>query len=456
MTNQSRPFDIADVADLCRLEPVYKNGAPVVTGSGEHWCVCPFCGDKRGKFSYVINRGNKKNYYGCFVCGEHGNMFDLWREMNPFGKTYGDNDAKAMARDIYRAMDNPSYTPVERHVREEQTSPDVKRLDDETLSKNHLMVMKQLTLTDEHKRELLRRGFTDEDISRLGFRSSPDYAEAKKIADTLITKGRTLEGDPWFFEYTDRQGHSFMTMRVTPGIILPIWHENLLVSAQVYAEAVIRSKLDPKNVELAKEAEGVSKYMHLSTSGRPKGTSSGSESSFLPGKRRDIVIVAEGTLKALLAYSACRGEFSFVGVPGINAQTGLDSVMRYIPKNAVIFEAFDMDQRRTVPDATPENTAKILAMYPDKAKEGMSAEQIVAHERAKALQVSASAKKLIARFQAAGFITVPLVWDTDKNGNWNGNYKGIDDILVAGYAEVMKKFVAHKAESARNLAELAG
>ena len=440
-------FNIEDVAYLINLVPIRDKGGNPIIQNGEHLCECPFCGNTKGKFSYVIQRGAIRDKYHCWVCGESGNKFELWKKLNPFGYSYSDNNGKKIATDIYHHLGNTDYVPMAYKVhntKNENVDENVPRLPEDMISKNHLMAMKKLSLEDEHRKELLRRGFTDAWIDKLGFRSMPNYAIAQEITQFLVEKQRKLIGDPWFYE-DEKTGK--MTMRVMPGIILPIWHKNKLVGAQVYSDAVIKAKLYPDNNEYREKAAGIAKYMHLSTSKFRKGISSGVSCSYLPGRDESIVIVTEGILKSMLAYALCDGTVSFVGVPGVQAQAGIEDILSLIKEDAVIFEAFDMDQCPDLPEAIPENKNKILEMFPDKAKEGKDYDWIIEHEKKKAAGIKAAADKLISLFKEKGHLCSPLYWDTDKKGKWQGNYKGIDDIMVAGYADTLVPFVKKKART---------
>src|SRR5690606_28307316 len=55
----------------------------VLKKSERKWnCKCPFCGNENKKYSINMERGSKKSLFGCFVCGEKGNIISLYAKLN--------------------------------------------------------------------------------------------------------------------------------------------------------------------------------------------------------------------------------------------------------------------------------------------------------------------------------------------------------------------------------------
>ena len=76
-------FKIRDIAAILGLEVLKTQGRNTL-------CVCPFCGDGRGKFAFRED----KNLYNCFHCDEKGNAFSLYKKIR------GISDSKEAAKEI--------------------------------------------------------------------------------------------------------------------------------------------------------------------------------------------------------------------------------------------------------------------------------------------------------------------------------------------------------------------
>ncbi len=87
-------FSIADVAHLLGLSELKNN-----PHNPETYCVCPFCGNTKGKFSYIVKKGNKENMYHCWSCGELGSAVELYMKLS--GRNY---DIKEDLQNIKKYM----------------------------------------------------------------------------------------------------------------------------------------------------------------------------------------------------------------------------------------------------------------------------------------------------------------------------------------------------------------
>lgn len=395
-------FNILDVAGIFHVNILGRSGAEV-------YAVCPFCGDKRKKFSMAVKKGNRSNVYRCFHCGKQGDQFDLYRELS--GKNYDYESApKQIARDIYHDLgeNNTCRSFMEPVVYEE-----CMKLPDAELSESYVEIFKCLTLKPEHKADLKRRGFSEDEIRMYGFKSVPDSNSAERIIAGISAK---KEGVPGLFEMNGK-----FTMKTNRGYFCPVYHGKYLVGAQISTDAHRAFDKAPDRFE-----SEPAKYIHFSSSGLKKGTPSGSPATILIGHNPNVVVITEGILKATAAYSLCGHSFTVIGVPGVLAISGIKDVISMIPKNAVVFEAYDMDSKLPLPD-THE---MIEAFYPNLVKKGLSDSLIIAKEKKKREDLTEAALKL-RRLLASYELTVqPLTWDLDDNGDWKGNYKGIDDALL--------------------------
>ena len=269
-------FDIEDVARIHGLQTIKSYG-------GDTFAVCPFCNDTRGKFSYTVQKGDKKNIYHCFVCDASGDMIKLHMELSPqdFGISFENRDEAK--RDIaMRLGQDIGYFDRKYQERKIKTVNEAKRADKKTISATLYAVTRYCGLKDKHKRDLHRRGFTDASIKQFHFASAPD--DSRKMAAVLKAKGYVLKGVPGF--YIDKGGEWNFSVRSKKmdGYLCPCFDGNFMTGFQ--------ERLDnPK--------EQGQKYIWVSSANRENGTGSGALCTLLPGKHSECIIITEGILKAI-------------------------------------------------------------------------------------------------------------------------------------------------------------
>ena len=64
------------------------------------------------------------------------------------------------------------------------------------------------------------RGLSDDQIERLGYKSTPPFYMCNSITDKLLEQGYTVEGVPGFYQKNGRWTVNFST--IAAGILLPI------------------------------------------------------------------------------------------------------------------------------------------------------------------------------------------------------------------------------------------
>ncbi|MBO4847225.1 MAG: hypothetical protein J5525_13150 [Lachnospiraceae bacterium] len=379
-------FTIADVVEIRGYNSL--RGHSPKTNGNETYCDCPFCGDTRGKFSY----NNKKNTYHCWKCGASGNSVKFFIETNyDYSKDYsGIDGSKNAIKDIFAAINGDSILQ-DFHRKEiailKTKDDDVAIAADSVRDKTYRALLKKLRLKKEHNDNLLKRGLSQEIIYSLKFRSTPSYKETAGICKQLISEGCTLEGVPGF--YKDKYGRWNLYI-AGEGYLCPVFdgEHGYILGFQIRLDNPIEK----------------SKYLWISSAGKPSGVSSGALTNYLPGKNDNILIVTEGILKSTIIWYLLKGEVTVIGVPGVNAKSSLRGVLdRY--SYAYAYEAFDMDKYAVA--TTPKEQEKVDNLM-KATKDLMS---ILEDEY--------------------GFKTHPLRWDFDpKTEKWNGNIKGLDDFLV--------------------------
>ncbi len=420
-------FNIADVARIHGLDILRETG-------GETQCVCPFCGDKRGKFSYILNKGGKENMYHCFKCGASGTAVDLHIELSDRNFDMEDDRYKAAIKDIFEAI-NGDTALMSYHSRTKEliaSAPlETQRASDRVISETYYALLRLCKLNPEHKKDLIRRGLDEVSIKRFRFKSTPK--DPKEVCRILIARGYTLEGVPGF--YLDDENHWTFSI-AGGGYFCPSFdaETNYITGFQIRVD-------NPKRD---------AKYLWFSSAGKNKGVTSGSRATYLIGREDKCVLVTEGILKATVIYTLLNGSITVIGVPGISNLKCLDP---YLSKysSACIVEAFDMDKMIT------EDMKDLLEKTLSHArKKGIAPENVQEEECksvVKTLRIENSSKKLCEKVSQLGFSVHRLTWDTDSSRKfWNGKYKGLDDFLCE--YDKPEVFTAYVVKKARNLLAL--
>ena len=384
-------FNIQDVARIHNIEVIRERG-------GETYAVCPFCGDRRGKFSYVVDKGDKKkNIFKCWSCGEGGTAIDLHM------KLANTCDYKVAVREIFEAINgNMKFVAEhERDVKAKKEAPKVaKKAGDNKCSRVYRALLAELSLQEHHKADLLRRGLNEEDIKYFGFKSVPK--ETASICRKLVSRGYDLCGVPGF--YQDRAGNWRLSLpgsktpdgkwQVSNGYFCPVYDMELqlLIGFQI--------RLD--------EPRDGMKYLWLSSSGKESGVSSGALATCLTGTSdAEAIVVTEGILKATIVYCLLDKKVTVIGIPGVKSIKSVEPYFERYRGNAFAFEAYDMDKAIRITDKTDKKT------------------------REKTLAIAEDTRKLLDMISSYEIPTHSLKWDMGKDGMWNENYKGLDDFLYA-------------------------
>jgi len=419
-------FTIADVARIHGIKTIRKQGADI-------YAECPFCGDTRGKFSFLIQKGDKRNMYHCFRCGESGNALDLHEKLS--GKFF--TSPKEIAADIYECLSGGGFSDTihEQFLNDMKEAPEeAPKATDEYCSVVYRALLNDLTLKEEHKKDLLRRGLSEEDIERYGFKSVPE--KPWTVAKKLTNQGYKIYGVPGFYE-----GKYGPAMSSTKGYLCPAYDTEYdqLVGFQVRAD-------NPRDG---------AKYVWFSSSGRKNGTGSGARATFLRGESScKCMLIIEGVLKATIVYTLLKKQVTVIGIPGVNNLKCLDTFLSRYPDH-VIFEAFDMDKL-----PTPEN-AEVFREAKEKAKGGAALEKILRDSKyadvRTTVRVSAAQKSLHEKLRSRGFMVHTLRWNDTREHLWKGQFKGLDDFLQDyGKPEQFIGYLAQKTAYYENLKKFVG
>ncbi len=320
------PFHITDVAALLRLN-IRRRGPDFL------YVDCPLCGDHRGKLYLKTSR----DVWHCNYCQESGGMLAL------YAKVYGISNADAY-REICEALQTGDYAPEYQNYqnRQPQEIAQSARAPRQAIHQTLSMLLSMLSLTPKHRAHLREvRGLTDGQIERFGFKSTPPPYLCKSLTARLLKQGCIVQGVPGFYLAEDGRWTVRFGTR-TAGILIPARSaDGLVCGAQIRLDTPIREENAPA------DKEGT-KYLWLSSSSKPMGTSSESPIHFVGDPCSRVVYVTEGLLKADICHALMHR--TFAATAGANNVSKLDELFAFLKKNGTeeIIEAQDMDKYRNV------------------------------------------------------------------------------------------------------------
>lgn len=317
------PFNIEQVLGLLPI----RIRRPVTNGV---YTDCPFCGDARGKLK--VNYEN--NTWRCNYCGEKGGMLSLYSRLN--GNIGNSKAYWQICDELSLQLDSDkNYSCNETEKLRNNPQPASTRAETPTIHKTLSALLSLLKLRDEHREHLKNvRGLTDEQIDKIGFKSTPPFYMCDKIAKTLIANGYTLDGVPGFYK---RKGiWTVFFCSYTDGFLIPVRSiEGMICALQ------IRLDMPLKNDDSDKTG---AKYIWHSSCSKPYGVSPGGPMQFLGNKNAHRVYVTEGYLKSYVAH--CLSGETFIAMLSANSTAALKDIFKQLSESGThtIVEALDIDK----------------------------------------------------------------------------------------------------------------
>lgn len=385
-------FDISDVSDLLGLERIAGKNKKT-----EFSIICPYCGDKRGKMNLCMSKsGKEKNTFHCYACSTAGNMLGLYADMK--GITGQDRFKEA----YQKILESLNINPERRRTNIIETDDAQYAADEAICDRTLRALFKMLPLKEKHKKHLMDRGLTQEQISMYMLKSVPtDTAEKKALCRRLLKSGHKLYGVPPF--YQDENGE--WTMKTYPRI------------AGITCPVIMNGHVLAFQIRLDKDFDG-RKYIWASSRGEKNGVSSGSPAILLGSRYDTKVVITEGILKAIIYH--CFTGNTVIGTPGISNIDAVFRCIRLMPNIQTAKEAYDMDKYMPV-DCRHDCGEKCSECS------SISGEECI-HKVRKRKQIEQEKNKLLDRCRKYGLSVTDETWDYDEStGLWKENWKGIDD-----------------------------
>lgn len=282
-------------------------------GRSSYYIQCPCCDDNPRKKHLNINL--QKDVFRCPRCGVYGGIFDLYA-------LYTGVPRDEVRDVLIGKLGRPETIARPKKTVVSQENPECPLTDVDSRHATYTALLEKLSLAQDHEKNLLNRGLTKLDITRLGYKTTP-VVGMSAIARQLQSEGYYLAGVPGF--YRDSSG-KWTFIHEKRGILIPVRDtEGRIQGLQIRRDNVTRRK-----------------FRWVSSIGETDGC--GAEGwTHLAGKVRSTIILIEGPMKADVINSLTG--LTVLAVPGVNSLTQLGNTLELLREEGLceIKTAFDMD-----------------------------------------------------------------------------------------------------------------
>lgn len=301
-------------------------------GRSHVYIPCPFCkGDKK------LNFNLQKGTYRCNKCDAHGSSTDFYAHM------IGIFDTKEAYKDMLNKIGSLETLST---VKAEE-SEKAHAFDEERTDRVYKRILKRRPLTCKHTESLIKRGFSEEDINRLSYKSvMDDSASISNIFSFIQNLGEeSFSGVPGFF--VTKKGNWCMTTGKR-GIMVPYRSmygkiRAIQIRKDDDVREMVEGELEHKCYYLSssylRSGCGASQVVHYA--GRFETDGQGNESLII---RNGQLVLTEGAMKADLFY--CLTGQTCMAVPGVYCTKALKKDLPELIKLGLttILIAYDMDK----------------------------------------------------------------------------------------------------------------
>lgn len=284
-------------------------------GQASYYVRCPCCDEDSRKKHLNINL--KKDVFRCPRCGVSGGILDLYSLYTNIPRERAFNAIREkLGRPEWTVHPKIKIEPV-KNVQSECPITDI-----ETRHATYSALLSKLSLARDHKENLLNRGLTEQDIVRLGYKTTP-IACMTGIAKRLQSDGCYLAGIPGFYR-TETDGWTFV--HESRGILIPVRNRH----GQIQGLQIRRDNVEKR------------KFRWVSSTDRKDGCKTEAW-VHIAGAVSQEMILTEGPMKADVIHTLTG--LSVLAIPGVNSLTHLQTVLEDLKKEGLrkINTAFDMD-----------------------------------------------------------------------------------------------------------------
>lgn len=288
---------------------------------------CPLCG-KQAKMNINLSR----NIYRCNYCDDgskvsnsHGGMLRLYATVN------GLSSLSSAYNEIHERLHlrNPACDYLPHSDKPEQKTSEIqqsKPVSVEERDKTYRFLFSLLSLSQQHRDNLIRRGLSEKQIELYGYKSTPVQG-LTSLAEKVAAAGYQVDGVPGF--YRNKAGNwTIRFSKIASGFLIPIFDfEGRIQAAQIRLDHPFDKR----------------KYMWFSSSELPSGVSSGSPVHFVGNPFSKIVIFTEGALKGTICH--CLTGHTLICNAGANQTENIIRLFPVLRANGVeeIQSGYDMD-----------------------------------------------------------------------------------------------------------------
>lgn len=326
------PFNMDFVLrDLC--QPKFRKEAP--NKKGEVEIFCPLMTEKH--FEVNVRCETWNCFSKCAGCPANGGggILDLYTLF--FG-----GSRKEAYDSIMRSVDSNTAIVQKRIQQKLEPIQQTESLSHEKLDRTYRELLDVLSLSPEHRKDLEKRGFSQSDIVRMGFKSIPQTG-IQTIPQYLKKKGCDIEGVPGFYM---KNGSPRICVGGS-GFYIPYRDENgLIIGLQIRYDIEFTPDMTAEQIKEAKKR----RYRWLTSSNEEFGTSAKNVPFWgMPGyPTKNVAYATEGGLKASAAQSLSGGWF--VAIPGVTCYTAWRELLEGLKKRNVttLVDAFDSDRATNV------------------------------------------------------------------------------------------------------------
>lgn len=286
-------------------------------GQSSYYVQCPCCDDNPSKKHLNINL--KKDVFRCPKCGVSGGVLDLYALFSGVAR---DKAYRALADRLNPMGMNADARPKRKPLPKQTFVEEYPITDIETRHATYSALLSKLSLANDHRQNLANRGLTEDEINRLGYKTTP-LIGLQMLAKQLRAEGYYLSGVPGFYK-TETDLWTFISEK--RGILIPVRDPNGLIQGlQIRRDDVQRRKF--RWVSSAEKKDGC----------RAEGW------THFVGEMSSTVILTEGPMKADVIHAL--SGLTVLAVPGVNTLTQLKIALDVLKERGLkkVMTAFDMD-----------------------------------------------------------------------------------------------------------------
>ena len=273
---------------------------------------CPFCGDHgQGKYHLFLN--TETDQYYCHLCNASGNSVTLYAKLNGLSNKEAANELLG-GNNVYALPRQPIC----------KLAPEKKPADILLRDACYQDMLNHLKLSDEHFKNLLKRGLSEDRISQNQYRSMPKNIDERRLLARILSDFHELNEIPGF--YTDKEG--FWTLAGAEGMLIPVKDKEGLIQGL--------------QIRLDKESEHKRKYRWLSSRYLKNGTRCHAWVHVVGNREAKTAYLTEGALKGDVA-SFLSDDDLFISLSGVNATGYLKQVLKEFNLLSIKI-AIDMDK----------------------------------------------------------------------------------------------------------------